>query len=154
MVKPTVENSPNELSVLTCAQVLNFRHGEGDFPWADAGSALLDVNEALLVAIDERSQEHAAYQAEDSGVGADAQRQREHHGGCQSFAARQGPHSKSQVFHEGQDGFTRSRIFRLTLAHDSYSFASLPRRIPDAANSGSSPLPSLPGRGRLGRLTL
>src|SRR5882762_4737643 len=105
------------------AQILNFRHGEGDFPWADAGSALADVNEALLVAINERPKEHAAHQAEDSGVGADAQRQREHHGGCQSFAARQRPHSKSQVFHEGQDGFTRSRIFRLTLAHDGYSFA-------------------------------
>src|SRR5260370_15802163 len=98
-------------------------HGEGYFPGADTRSDLVDIDEALLVAIDERPKEHAAYQAEDSGVGADAQRQREHHSGCQSFAARQGPHRKSQVFHEGQDGFTRSRIFRLTFAPVGYSFA-------------------------------
>jgi len=33
---------------------------------------LLDVNEALLVAVDERPKQYAANQAEDGGIGADA----------------------------------------------------------------------------------
>src|SRR5712692_5527375 len=36
------------------AQVLNFRHGEGDFPGAKPWRALLDVNQAVLIAVDER----------------------------------------------------------------------------------------------------
>src|SRR6266481_8316646 len=55
-----------------CTQVLNFRHGEWDFPGADTGRALLDVNEALLIAVDERPKQHTANQAEDGGVGANA----------------------------------------------------------------------------------
>src|SRR5713101_3751129 len=54
-----------------CAQVLNFRHGEGDLPGADTRRALMDIDEALLVAIDERPKQHAANQAEDGGVSAD-----------------------------------------------------------------------------------
>ncbi len=37
-----------------CAQVLNFRHGEWDAPGADTGRALLDVNQAVLVTVNER----------------------------------------------------------------------------------------------------
>src|ERR1700686_4432399 len=55
-----------------CAQVMNFRHGEWNAPGADTRRALLDENEALLVAVDERPKEHATNQAEDGGVGADA----------------------------------------------------------------------------------
>src|SRR5260370_37540939 len=83
------------------AQILNFWHREWDFPGGDARRALLDVDELLLVAIDERPKEHAAHQAENGGSGATTERQREHQDGCQSFSARQGSYSKPQVFHKG-----------------------------------------------------
>src|SRR5256886_17062248 len=67
-----------------CAQVLNFRHGEWDFPGADTRRALFNINEALLVAVDERPKQHAANQAEDGGVGADAERSEEHTSELQS----------------------------------------------------------------------
>ena len=41
------------------------------------GRALTDVDQPLLVAVDQRPQQHAADDAEDRGVGADAQRQRQ-----------------------------------------------------------------------------
>src|SRR5260370_22471253 len=70
-----------------CTQVVNFRNGEWDLPGADTRRALLDVNEAVLVAVDEGPQEHATYQTEDGGVGGHAHRQREHHGDGNPFAA-------------------------------------------------------------------
>src|SRR6266849_4564562 len=70
-----------------CAQVLNFRHGEWDFPGAETRRALLYINEAVLVPVDERPKQHAANQAEDGGVGADAQRQSEHHGDRKPFGS-------------------------------------------------------------------
>src|SRR5713226_3732701 len=105
-----------------CTQVVNFRHGEWDAPGADTRRALLDVNEAVLVAVDERPEEHATYQTEDGGVGTDAQRQREHHGDYQPFAARERTGREFHVVHEGQDSLLGSRIFRVALAHESYSF--------------------------------
>ena len=47
--------------------------------------ALPDVDEAVFIAIDERAQQHAAHQAENRGVGADAQRQREDDGDGETF---------------------------------------------------------------------
>src|SRR5204862_431791 len=105
-----------------CAQVLNFRHGEWDGPGADARRALLDKNEPVFVTVDERPQEHAPHQRENGRVGADAERQREHHGDYQPFAARQRPNSEFQVVHEGQDGLARRGILRLALVHHRYSF--------------------------------
>src|SRR5713226_1296979 len=57
-----------------CAQVLNFRHGEWDAPGADARRALLDVDQPVFVAVDERPQKHTANQAEDRRVRPNAQR--------------------------------------------------------------------------------
>ena len=82
------------------AQVLNFRHGEWDLPRADTRRALLDINEAVLVAVDQRPQQHAAHQAKDGGVGANAQRQREHHGDRKPLGARQRAERYSQIAKE------------------------------------------------------
>jgi len=57
------------------AQILDFGHGERRVVVAGAQGALADVDEPVLVAVDERLEEHAAHQGEDGGVGADAQRQ-------------------------------------------------------------------------------
>ena len=89
MVKPMVEKSPNALSVFTLARkILDLRHGERGVLDADAGRALADVDQPVLVAIDQRPQQHAADQREDGGVGADAERQREHDGDRQPLGAR------------------------------------------------------------------
>jgi hypothetical protein len=40
---------------------------------------LPDINQPVLVAIDQRFDEHAAHEREDGGVGANTQRQRDHH---------------------------------------------------------------------------
>ena len=58
-------------------EVLNFRDGEGGVGVAKAGGALPDVDESVLVAIDERLQEHATHERKDGGVGADAKGERE-----------------------------------------------------------------------------
>ena len=49
------------------------------------GRALADVDEPVFVAIDERPQEDAADDAEDGGVGADAERQRDDDGDGQTL---------------------------------------------------------------------
>ena len=53
------------------------------------GRALADVDQAIFVAIDERPQQHAADDAEDRGVGADAERERHDDGGGQALGAQQ-----------------------------------------------------------------
>jgi len=59
------------------AQILDLRHRERGVLDADAARALPDVDEARLVAVDERTQEDAADDAEDRGVRADAEGQRQ-----------------------------------------------------------------------------
>jgi hypothetical protein len=61
---------------------------------------LLDVNEAILVAVDKRAEEHAADQAKDGGVGADAERQREHHGDGKPLGARERAERNFQITKE------------------------------------------------------
>jgi hypothetical protein len=73
MVKPMVEKFPNALTVLTRAQVLNFRDGERRVVDADAARALADVDQPVLVVIGKRPQQHTAHQGENGGVGSDAQ---------------------------------------------------------------------------------
>ena len=62
------------------AQILDFGNGERRVIVARTRSALADVDETVLVAVDERLEEHAAHQREDGGVGANAQRERQDHG--------------------------------------------------------------------------
>ena len=106
MVKPMVEKSPNALKRLDArAQVLNFRHGERRHSRRRCPGALADVDQPVLVAIDQRPQQHAAHQREDGGVGADAERQREHHRDGQPFGARQRADREFQVTEEVPDRF-------------------------------------------------
>jgi hypothetical protein len=53
----------------------------------DARRALTDVDQAILVAVDQGPEEHAADDAEDRGVGADAERERHDDGGGQALGA-------------------------------------------------------------------
>ena len=73
----------------TVAQIVNLRHGERGVVNAHAARSLADVNQPILVAIDERSQQHATDQAKDGGVGSDPECQGENHGNRKSFGARE-----------------------------------------------------------------
>ena len=78
MVKPMVEKSPNAVSVLTPARRSWISGTEkARVLDADARRALADVNQPVLIAIDQRPQQHAAHQRENRRVGADPERQRE-----------------------------------------------------------------------------
>ena len=75
------EKSPNAVSEwMPCLQVVDLRHRELGVLGADAPGGLPDVDQPVFVAIGERPQQHAADHAEDRGVGADAERQGQHHG--------------------------------------------------------------------------
>jgi hypothetical protein len=65
-------------------QVPNFRHRPSAVFLAHAWRALPDINQPVLVAIDQRLNEHAAHEREDGSVGADTQRQRHDHDRCKS----------------------------------------------------------------------
>ena len=56
------------------------------FGAADAGRALADVDQAILVAVGQRLEEHAANHAEDRGVRPDAERQGQDDGDGQTLA--------------------------------------------------------------------
>ena len=62
-----------------CLQVPNFRHRPRAVFGARARRALPDINQPILVAIDQRFDEHAPHEREDGGVSANAQRQRHDH---------------------------------------------------------------------------
>ncbi len=85
------------------AQILDFGHGECCVLVAYARCALPDINQPVFVAVDERLEQHAAHQREDCGVGADPQRQRQHHRDCKPFGASERPERNSQVVNEGHN---------------------------------------------------
>src|SRR6266700_2733548 len=82
------------------AQILDFGDGKCRIVVADARGALADVDQPVLVAVDERLEQHAAHQREDRGVGADAQRQRQHHGDRKPFGSIERPDCNSQIANE------------------------------------------------------
>src|SRR5258708_32824615 len=92
-------------SLDACAQILDLGHGEHSVLEVDAARALVDVDKPVLVAVDERPQQDAAYQGEDGGVGADAERQREHYGDRESLGARERADGELYVLPEGHNGF-------------------------------------------------
>ena len=57
-------------------------------------------NQAILIAVDERPEQHLANDAEDGGVGADAQRQRDGDGGRKRTGVREGAQRDSDVLPE------------------------------------------------------
>ena len=79
------------------AQVLDLRDGEIGVLGADAARALADVDQAVFVAVDERPQEHAPDDAEDRGVGANAERQGDDHRDGQSLDPGQRPQRKPEI---------------------------------------------------------
>ena len=79
------------------AEVADLRHRELGVLGADAARALADVDQAILVLVDERPQQHAADDAEDRGVGADAERQRDDDRDRQSLDAGQRPQRKLEI---------------------------------------------------------
>ncbi len=87
----------------TRLEVQEFRHGEGGIFDSQPRGTLPDIDEPILIAVDQRTQQNAAHQAEDRRVGADSESQRHHHSGSQPLAARKGPEGKFQVAHEGHD---------------------------------------------------
>ena len=98
IVNSMVEKSPNAVQRLDArAQVADLRDREVGVLGADAVRALADVDQAILVAVDERPQQHAADDAEDRGVGADAEGEGEDDRDGQPFDPGQRPDGKSEV---------------------------------------------------------
>ena len=67
------------------------------FSTAEAGRALADVDQPVLVAVDERPQQDAAHDAEDRGVGADAERQGDDDGDGQPLDPGQRPQGETEI---------------------------------------------------------
>ena len=66
-------------------EVVDLRNRKGDVLCAETWRVLADVDQTIFVAIDQRPQQHAADHAEDRGVGADAERERDHDRGGQAL---------------------------------------------------------------------
>ena len=79
---------------------------------AGAHGGLADINDAVFIAIVERAEEHAAHDAEDGGVGADAERERDDDGDREAFAAPKGASGEFEVGEE-ELGLHRSFSWRI-----------------------------------------
>ena len=64
------------------------------------GALWPDVDQPILAAIDQRTHQHAADDAEDRGVGADAERERDDDGGGQALRAQQRSQADAHVLDE------------------------------------------------------
>ena len=97
----TVENSPNASIVVARSRMSLISGTENAVLSTPRPGALwLDVDQPLLAAIDERAHQHAADDAEDRGVGADAERERDHDGGGEALRAQQRAQTDAHVLHE------------------------------------------------------
>ena len=96
------------------AQIHDLGHREGRVLGADAVRRLADVDEPVLVPVREGLEQHAPHQAEDGGVGPDAQGQREDHGDRQALAAPERPRREAEVLPKGHAHLT-SPIRRTTM---------------------------------------
>jgi hypothetical protein len=67
-------------------KILDFRHRERGVLDPAAARALSDVDQPAFVAVDEWPEQHAAYDAENGGVGANPEREREGDGEGDAFA--------------------------------------------------------------------
>ena len=102
MVNSMVEKSPNALSDFTpCLEVLDLGDREVRIRHAEAGGALTDVDEAIRHRGSTRGRsKHAANDAEDGGVGADAERQRHDDGQGKARGSGQGAKGEFEVGHQ------------------------------------------------------
>jgi hypothetical protein len=92
------------------AKVLNLGHREDGVVDVDARRALTDVDQPVLIAVDERLEQHSAYDAEDRGVGADAERQRQHDRDRQPLDSPERAERHPKIGHEishGERSFAR-----------------------------------------------
>src|ERR1700677_2667528 len=82
------------------AQILYLRYGKGRVVVADAGGALSDIDQPLLVAVDKRLEQDSAHQRENGSVRADAERQCKNHGDRQPWSPNQRVGRNSQIANE------------------------------------------------------
>ena len=68
------------------AQILYLGYGKRSVFVADAGGALADIDQPVLVAVDKRLEQDSAHERENGSVRADAERQRENHGDRQPWS--------------------------------------------------------------------
>ena len=85
------------------AQVLDLRHREDRVLDPPAGRALADIDEPIFIAIDQRPQENPADDAEDGGIGADAERQGDDHCDGQPLDPGERPESKANIGDEAHN---------------------------------------------------
>ena len=86
------------------AEVVDFGDGEGRVLGVNAGSALADVEEAGFVAIGEGAEEDGAHDAEDGGVGSDAESESEGDGEPERGDAGEGADRDPEVTKKSHDG--------------------------------------------------
>ncbi len=86
------------------SEILNLRNRKRHVLGIDPRCALADVNQAGFIAIHQRPKQHAADDAEDRGIGADAERKRDDNGGRQTLGAKKGPQADAHVLAESGDG--------------------------------------------------
>ena len=99
--------------------------------------ALADVDQAVLVAVDQRPQQHAADDAEDGGVGADAERQREDDGDGQALDPGQRPQREAEVGDEAHwwaPTMVRNHIPIWEFVNSHYPPPTVPDRTLDTAH--------------------
>src|SRR5262249_46937631 len=83
------ENAAGRTRCGAAPEVADLRHRKRHVLPAEARRALADVDQAVFAAIDQGAQQHAAHDAEDRGVGADAEGQGDDDGGDQTLRAEQ-----------------------------------------------------------------
>src|SRR5262249_55272261 len=83
-----------------------------------ARRGLANVEEAIFVAIHQGAEEHAAYDAEDGGVGADAERERDDDSEGEALGAPQRPQREPDVAAE-----RRGRVERAAVPHPAHRLA-------------------------------
>ena len=89
------------------ANVPNLRDGELGVVDPDAGRALTQIDEVLFVLVDQRPEQHPADDAEDGGVGANTQRQRQDDRDGEALDAGQRPGGELEV---GDEAHTVRRV--------------------------------------------
>ena len=93
------------------AEILHFRDGEDGIFFAEPAGALADIDQAFLVAVHERTQENAADQSEDGRVGADTERECQHHGNGEAFGSGEGSDGTLHVVPEDSGSFPKRQFF-------------------------------------------
>jgi hypothetical protein len=83
-------------------QVADFGHRELGVVDVEAERTLPQVDQAILITIHERLQQHAVDDTEDRRIGADAQSQRDDDGGGETLDAAHGPNRVTKVGEEAQ----------------------------------------------------